>query len=517
MLIYNYKKEFLGIDESDLSIFSLKNLAELRNQSADFADLFVKTPGCIHNFKHVHWIDYILNGDGAEAKVIIHIKNQNYSAVLSIGQIYLIDNPTEAAYSVSLNNIKTLLASQSEELIQDLNERTAPQTATGNTELLTAAGSIVHDKDSYKLEEKVSFDPYEAPKKTQIIEDVYETPEIKIEDLTADDAPLDIELEVQATPKKEPETFTQPQVIEQEEIIENEEFKAYVYDPKVASEELGLPIDLIEEFIQDFISQAHSFKTELYTSMQTTDIDNLKVQSHKLKGVAANLRIEDALNALSIINTSQDNNEIKTNLDRFYIMIDKLSGKIATPKKQEDTDNKDDDFILSFKDDNPAIVDSDVPKNINRVELADDDFLNLQEDTSQTEDEDLTILDNLDKDIEIQSTPKAEKIPTETFSYNKKAIANDIGLDIDSFNELFSDYIIESKELADTIMQSAENNDLVICKNLSHKLKGMSENMRINNIIKELKEIIETDNIENIKKLINIVLSKLNQLATHED
>ena len=65
MLIYNYKKEFLGIDENDLTALGLSNLADLRAEAADFADLFVKTPGFIHNFKHVHWIDYIVcNTDG---------------------------------------------------------------------------------------------------------------------------------------------------------------------------------------------------------------------------------------------------------------------------------------------------------------------------------------------------------------------------------------------------------------------------------------------------------------------
>lgn len=78
MLIYNYKKEFLGIDESDLELLGLSNLADLRAEAADFADLFVKTPGFIHNFKHVHWIDYITcNDSGVESKAIIHIKNKN--------------------------------------------------------------------------------------------------------------------------------------------------------------------------------------------------------------------------------------------------------------------------------------------------------------------------------------------------------------------------------------------------------------------------------------------------------
>ena len=75
MLIYNSRKEFQGIDEKDLSALGCKTLSELRAESADFADLFVRTPGFIHNFKYVHWIDYITyGGSSTTPKAIIHIK-----------------------------------------------------------------------------------------------------------------------------------------------------------------------------------------------------------------------------------------------------------------------------------------------------------------------------------------------------------------------------------------------------------------------------------------------------------
>jgi len=42
MLIYNYKKEFLGIDEVDLEVLGLSDLADLRAEAADFADLYTQ-------------------------------------------------------------------------------------------------------------------------------------------------------------------------------------------------------------------------------------------------------------------------------------------------------------------------------------------------------------------------------------------------------------------------------------------------------------------------------------------
>jgi len=109
---------------------------------------------------------------------------------------------------------------------------------------------------------------------------------------------------------------------------ENTHFASnYNYDPQLASDELGLPIDLIEEFVQDFIAQTQEFKEQLYVSLNRGHLDELKTLSHKLKGVAANLRIEDAFNALNIINNSKNSSDIEIQLNIFYKIIEKLSEK----------------------------------------------------------------------------------------------------------------------------------------------------------------------------------------------
>lgn len=533
MLIYNYKKEFLGIDEADLETFDLSDLADLRAESADFADLFIKTPGCIHNFKHVHWIDYVLDKDGAEAKVIIHIKNKNYAAKLEISTLYLVDNPSKKAHAVNITDVKQLTTSQSDKLSNDILSQAAPQSTTASTELFTTPGSIVHDVNSASdIKEDIgeaSFDPYETEQSSNpnVVTDIYESNnaplDVGMADLSADVKEEDIEQEIILD--------TVEDVVEIEEVIEevveapapvleladkNDDYAGYIYKPKLASEELGLPVDLIEEFVNDFIDQANSFKDELYNAAADNDLDTLKIQSHKLKGVAANLRIEDALDALKIINSTSDIQEVNTNLDRLYVMVTNLKNAGQAPAEDEIEDiaseDENDDMILSFKDtpdvEIAPIKDSDVPQNIEIAELADDEFISTPVEEKST-DIDLSILD---EDIEETVEELQEEALDIDVPYDKEVVAKDIGLDIGSFNELFDDYMKDSTDITQTIIDAASNNDLAICKTMASKLKGMSENMRIHKFDDELQHITESSNSDEIISTTQEIISKLNQL-----
>lgn len=537
MLIYNYKKEFLGIDGSDLEIFGLTDLADLRAESADFADLFIKTPGCIHNFKHVHWIDYVLDKNGAEAKVIIHVKNKNYAAKLEITSVYLVDNPSKQAHGVNLVDVKPLSAAQSEKLSNDILNQPAPQSATGSTELFTTPGSIVHDEnatnDIHEDIGEASFDPYEVEDSNpNVIADIYENQTQDTKENIKDETPLDVTLDedepiTQTSEVKQMEDLSTVEDIAENQpedtssIMDGDDYDGYVYNPQLASDELGLPIDLIEEFIEDFISQANSFKDEMYQAVEENELDTLKIQSHKLKGVAANLRIEDALDALKIINTSSNLDEITSNLDRFYIMIKTLSHgavpieeSIDKPEVAIEEDDDNDEMVLSFKDEPGAIKDSDVPQNIEIPELADDDFLNKPIKEEIDSDLDLSILND---DTNTNITESTEELQEEVLdiaaSYDKELIANDIGIDIDSFNELLNDYMKEALSLTETITQAAKNNDLALCKTMAIKLKGMSENMRIHKFDDELHSITEASTQDEIISSIENIVLQLKQIS----
>jgi HPt (histidine-containing phosphotransfer) domain-containing protein len=523
MLIYNHKKEFLGIDESDLKTLGLSSLADLRAEVADFADFFVKSPGYIHNFKHVHWIDYITcNDSGVDSKAIINVKGKSYSTTIDIRTIYLVDSPAQKAYVIELPNIKALSQAQ--------NEKIAISAAQKQDEPVTPPKAAPKSEATH---ERLN---------TNIIKDIYEE---DIHEFAFDvGKPLDIEVkeekrEVVTEPVVEKEKSVEPvkkPAAPKVEHTEEDSFANYIFDPQVASEDLGLPIDLVEEFVQDFIAQANSFKNDLYESAKTGSSDNLKIQSHKLKGVAANLRIEDALDALTIINSSSNDDEIIANLDRLYRIINKLDNKENTVVKAEVTTEKpkevEEDFVLSFKDDNIShakktdkpkdlstieIDDSQVPDSIDMPELADDEFLK-QKPIAEI-DEDIMI----DEDLPLLNEPNnvvqdkiKEEIQETVLHYDKKKIAHDIGLDIDSFNELFEDYLGETKELSNSMSSSIEKNDLYACKNAAIKLKGMSENMRIHDFDTSLEAIINSADVDSAKTFVKSVLSKLDLISKTE-
>jgi len=519
MLIYNYKKEFLGIDEVDLKILGLSDLADLRAEAADFADLFVKTPGFIHNFKHVHWIDYITCNDvGVESKAIISIKGKTYSTILDITSVYLVDNPSQKAFMVNLIKVKALSASQYEKIASDVLEKPAPQTASGPSELFTTPGSIDHSKEDAHLQEdigEIAYDPYatsDTDVNPNVIDDVYKNTSIINDTKISPDTPIEIDLEDNITEEFSKEPRYQEEIIQTKEIFEekkkkieykkiegNAAFAYYIYNPYLASDELGLPIDLVEEFIQDFISQADSFKDDLYEYIETNNISNLKIQSHKLKGVAANLRVEDALDALTIINSSDNIDEITINLNRFYKIIAKLSNKnnrvANTTSDIDDTNNKEDNFILSLKDDTTTYEET---PEITIDEIQGDE--NIEIDTNEVEE----IIKN---DI-IETSQNQD--------YDKESISNDMGLDITSFNESFNEYISESKELANSMVDAYKNDDLDKCKNIATQIKSMNDNMRINKFDDELHTIINSTDINELAELLDSIISKLNQFSNSE-
>jgi hypothetical protein len=526
MLIYNHKKEFLGIDESDLKALGLSSLADLRAEAKDFADLFVKSPGFIHNFKHVHWIDYITcNDSGVDSKAIINVKGKSYTTNIEVRTIFLADSPTEKAYIIEFSGLRSISRAQEEKLVGSAAQKPVPS-APQYEDLSPNIVKDIYEEESHEPSLGLDLD---LGKRLDI--------DVEIEEEKHDIVPPPQVVEKKEEPKpvvKEP--VKKPAAPKQEEDDESP-FAHYVYDPAVASHDLGLPIDLVEEFIQDFIAQAESFKKDLYDSASSRNMDHLKIQSHKLKGVAANLRIEDALDALTIINTSEDDNEIKTNLDRLYRIINRLSNKeevVAEPVTvTEKPKEVEEDFILSFKDENysPAkktdkkietapdveIADSDVPSSIDIPELADDEFLKQDAIAKKYEDEieseDLLLLSN---SVESAHDDIKENVEDSVLHYDKKKIAHDIGLDLGSFNELFEDYLNETKELVNTMGASVEKSDLYGCRSAAIKLKGMSENMRIHDFDSSLEAIINSSDMSGVEGFVKSVTSKLNLISKAE-
>jgi len=527
MLIYNFQKEFLGIDEKALRAIGFKDLAELRKEVVDFADLFVKTPGYIHNFKHVHWIDFITCAESnEESKVIINANNKNYKATLQVTTIFLVDSPSSKAYSIHLGNLRELSAKESENISGDITQRTAPEPITPKP----IFNAPEHSENFVEPQEikTITPDPYESPLEINMDEEEDLPLDVDIdyssdEKESAEDddlAPLEIDLDddffdssqtqeeiPEEVPVREPISEVTPTT--KTKVVTEQFDNGYTYDPHIASDELGLPIELIEEFIQDFIEQAKEFKDGLYEAIDNNDLDNLKILSHKLKGVAANLRIEDAFEVLTIINTSSDFQTIRENLDILYKIIAKLSHEdVMTEVEIPDEETEE----------VTPISDKDVPDKINLLELEDDTF-EEKESFHDDADESLDLLD-IDEDIALsfkdeneEKAPEEEKTPQIVIDYSKNKAANDIGLDLESFNELFEDFLNDAKNFIVSIRESIEKQDFTSCKNYALKLKGMSNNMKIDDLTKDLEVLIHSQNQDELTQTINAIDAYIAQLA----
>ena len=388
MLIYDHNKHFIGIDEDDLKQLGFNTAASLFEYCNDFAELFVKRPGYIHNFKNFAWIDFVLHAEAEDSKAIIHTPKRNFSCVLSIKPFHLVGASDQDAFAIYLQNMRPLNDEQNAQIAHDISTHPTPIIGDKSVKSHTAISeSALPDFDNMPAHELSEPDIFDVP--TESVEAYHSDPEESFK-LDVDDAIKAVTFPEESSPKTplpliEDENKTSDTKTHQrsnlpdipmlgdklsssdQEYIDNLQIDPnYRYNPQIAADELGLPVDLIEEFIGDFIQQAHDFHNPLFDACNAQDMDNIKTLSHKLKGVAANLRIEDAFEVLSIINTSHDIDEIFANLKHFYILLAKLEGK--DPEVTAGANTFSDTFAeVAITDNTATDEDDNVPPVVNET------------------------------------------------------------------------------------------------------------------------------------------------------
>ena len=469
MLIYNHKFEFIGIDKKDLNKLGFKTFANLQSTCNDFADLFIKKPGYIHNFKNLKWILYILNSDIQEAKAILKVNETTFMTNLVIDTIYMKDSPDEESYIIMLQNLHQTNISP-EPLAQ-------------------------MDKDTISTKDTIH---HEQPPTEAVVE-----PKILNDNNALDN------LDTQTTLKPENidnHTQKSPMLgdyLSQSKPASGNQINQYLYNPKVAADELGLPIDLIEEFIGDFIQQAYDFKDGLYSAVDNEDHETLKNLSHKLKGVAANLRIEDAFEALRIINTSTDTTEIQSNLDIFYSIISKLDKKeqqekiaqdITTPKKapvEKDSKSIDDDIYTNL--------------------LQDEDLAPATGDKTAKQTEPPPKI-QIDKEpINTQSLSPKPQVGM-VLNYDKQKIVNELGLEEELIDTLLYEYKIQLTSFVQETKQAMQSNNVKQVRRLALNIKGTSDNLRLSQISALLEQLMFTHKPQEITDTIKALQQYLTQI-----
>jgi len=636
LLLYNQRKEFIGIDEDDLKTLDFQNINELQNESQDFADLFVKKPGYIHNFKNFSWIDFILHSEADESKAIIHAKGRNYSCVLHITPFYF--TADESGYAVIIRNLRALKGAEDAQAKKDLESsgglQTSPAAKPAHVPSSSAQASndpapeLDISLDDIKLnapEETPSFpepEPelelpsFETSSQQELSEpEPLDIPDpLDVEDLSmppADDylatenefgapvenefgapsdidfnAPLDlgddlmhdeiVEDDVVEPEIEEPEAVSKNETPMLGDYVSGEDSEhlsdlvnsgTYQYDPNVAADELGLPVDLIEEFIGDFIDQAYEFKDDLFASVNASDFDNVQVLSHKLKGVAANLRVEDAFDVLSVVNTSKDIQEILPNLTEFYKIIAKLDGKEVpeevpqapepitsqpeAPVAQiEDSPviDEEDNYDIGIKqpEEGPMLIDEEVHSHEND-DLYDDllgaptEFIESSEAPLETQEESDDLYDDLlgapsfeepaaaptpsmesnedlyddllgTPDDSPQESDPASKVEASPINFDAQSSANQLGIPV----EIVKEFVQEFKEQVNShqidFTNALNEQNIKEVNNTATLLKGMSDNLRLNEISEVLKELQSETNINNTADAIAKLQAYADQL-----
>jgi len=634
LLLYNQRKEFVGIDGDDLAGLGFDNIGELQNESHDFADLFVKKPGFIHNFKNFSWIDFILHSETGESKAVIHAKGKNYSCTLHVAPFYFTSD--ENGFAIIIKNLRQLAGSEDLQATEALEStggiQPSPQPIA--TPRPSAPEPTGHDISLEELqpektpdEETYSFDtPPEPEPSLPNFEESYtqelsepaplEIPEHEELDLGLApqenefgapvdidyDAPLTLDDDIMMDETPEPPVQEEKVAVEtpQESVAEKKEAPmlgdyvsspgdsehlselvrsgTYVYEPQIAADELGLPVDLIEEFIGDFIDQAHEFHDDLYASVKTEDFDNVQILSHKLKGVAANLRVEDAFDVLSVVNTSKDPEEVLPNLNHFYKIIAKLEGKelpeepapaaaAPTPAAVAETPPIDEmDLSIDIKqpEEGPMLIDEDVtpvsheePDEHAPMMVEDDDLygdllatpessdeptpsevaLDTPEDddlygdllgtsddvaepeafaelpTSETLEDDDLYGDLLgEPQTQAVEEPAAPVTDVPTLNIDENRTANELGVPVDIVKDFIQDFkgqVASHKVDFDNALASQNIKEVNKTATL---LKGMSDNLRLNEISEVLKQLQQENNINNTAQALARLQAYADQL-----
>ncbi|MGZ8546208.1 MAG: hypothetical protein ACXWVU_02330, partial [Sulfuricurvum sp.] len=320
------------------------------------------------------------------------------------------------------------------------------------------------------------------------------------------------------SPPLEKEQYTNS---EKEHLSHHKVRKDYLFDPNIAANELGLPVDLIEEFIGDFIQQSYEFKKDLFEACAKNNFNNLHILSHKLKGVAANLRIEDALETLSIINMSTELGEVEANLKYYYNIVAKLEGKesddsYTQPSSEAIVPETIDDNIYAFAlkqhEDEPLIVHaqevgiSDEDQNIPKEVPFKKEFLDLNTITTEP-----STIKEPEKAVPAITEESVEILP-EVLHYDAHATARALGIDAAFMSELLSDFKQDANSISEQITNAISAFDTAAWNESASNLKGISDNLRLNEISDELAVLIKTHDAQEAKKASVRLMGYLDQL-----
>jgi len=100
-----------------------------------------------------------------------------------------------------------------------------------------------------------------------------------------------------------------------------------------AANELSLPVELIEEFVHDFIEQAHTETKKMLEAYEKGDLNTIQKIGHLLKGASSNLRINPLSDTLYEIQFCEDSHKLEALIRNYWAHFLSLETQINIKRK----------------------------------------------------------------------------------------------------------------------------------------------------------------------------------------
>ncbi|MBD3830872.1 MAG: Hpt domain-containing protein [Arcobacter sp.] len=85
-----------------------------------------------------------------------------------------------------------------------------------------------------------------------------------------------------------------------------------------SAKELSLPIDIVKEFIKDFIEQCHEDTDKIIKRYEEHDIEKIKKLAHTLKGISSNLYMMPLADTLLKLQNNDDLTQVKPLVEKYW-------------------------------------------------------------------------------------------------------------------------------------------------------------------------------------------------------
>ena len=101
-----------------------------------------------------------------------------------------------------------------------------------------------------------------------------------------------------------------------------------------AAKDLSLPVELIEEFVHDFITQAHEETEKMLAAYERGDLETVQKIGHLLKGTSSNLRINALSDTLYEIQFNEDIDRVPELVKNYWAHFLSLENQIELISKK---------------------------------------------------------------------------------------------------------------------------------------------------------------------------------------